>query len=602
MKSLCKSLVALAAVALVSTSAAHAVTTYHISGSTAYRAAVVNALAHILTSPTAIYSGSSLPGANDSAWQGTFGGATIQVECHFNGSLTGIAGLTSPSANKYNFMVYSSAGTPAAVTAGGQANFYSPTGLLASASGGAATTGIATENVNTDMGFSDAFQATAALVGGAAPTINASALTDLGPIGILPFAFIKSAAQTTDGDFGAYGHLTDITSNNVQTLFSGTGAVSAQLLTGNTADAAAFVYAVGRDQDSGTRIAALAESGFGVGGFPTQYGVTTSGGPATATWNVPGTLTPDTTVLNLSTFSTPTFPTIGGGYVSGGQVAGALECQGWDNSSLPNANYGYGIGYIGFADADGALASGLSVTSGVAAGSSYTPSSATGNAVLETPAPGAHVFYDGPPTASVAAPAGTDSGVTIVKVNTNNFSGATVSGSTVSGLPYTTGISVGDTVKVNALTGSTAVIPSGATVATISSNSFTLSVPATTNGAANITTANPTTPKLFTLSGSTTGTHQLFVDTLPATYVRPSLLTFNGVSPSQANINNGKYQFWEYEHFFIAGASATPNSFESSLQTQLIGTDARVAGYLLTTMNNAAGTTSKASEGQPIHF
>src|ERR1700722_2296690 len=124
MKTLCKSFFALAALALVSTTAAQAATVVHISGSTAYRSALYNALAHILSSPTAVFVGSNLAGANDAAFQGTIGSTTYQVECHMGGSVTGIAGLTVPASNHYNFLKWDA--SAAAVTAGGQSNFYSP--------------------------------------------------------------------------------------------------------------------------------------------------------------------------------------------------------------------------------------------------------------------------------------------------------------------------------------------------------------------------------------------------------------------------------------------------------------------------------------------
>jgi len=516
MKSICKSLIALSALALVSTTA-HAQTVVHLSGSTAYRSAVYNALAHILTNPVAVYSGSSLAGANIATFQGTIGSTTYEVRCHFTGSVTGIAGLTVPASNQYSFLHYAGG---SAVIPGGQSNFFSPYGLVPGAGGGASTTA-ATFTEQTDAGFSDAFQATAALVPGASSTVNAATLTDLGPVGILPFAFLKSAAQTGDGDYAAYQDIKDITGLAAQTLYGTVGGVSAQLLTGNVADSQAFVYPVGRDVDSGTRIAAFAETGFGVGTPSVQYSVNTSGGAAAG---------PDASVASLTTFANANFPTLGQGYASGGNVATALENSGWDNSNLPNFAYGYGIAYLGAADTDTAITAGFQITANVTGGSAtYTAAGTTGSNVAET-------------------------------------------------------IAAGDNVYIVSTTAASQAIPTTAYTTVSSFNSST---------------------KLVTLATALpAGTYNVLVDTLPASYVRPQFLTFNGVTLNQTNVNDGKYQFWEYEHFFIAGS--TPNALESSLLSQLVSTDAKVAGYTLSSMTTGTApntlTASKSAEGKPIHF
>ena len=137
MNTFCKKMVALTALALVTTSVAQASVIFRLSGSTAYRAAVNNAIPHILTGCTGNYIGSNVAGANDIAFQGTLAGVTgtVTVECHWSGSITGVVALSNPSANKYNFLAYDSVHA-SPITAGAQANFYSPYGLLPSAAGG----------------------------------------------------------------------------------------------------------------------------------------------------------------------------------------------------------------------------------------------------------------------------------------------------------------------------------------------------------------------------------------------------------------------------------------------------------------------------------
>ncbi len=532
MKTLCKSFFALAAAVLVSTTAAQAVPTIvNISGSTAYRSALYNSLATVLTAPTAVYTGNALlAGSSDSAWRGTIGATTYEVRCHMGGSVTGIVGLSAPATNHYNFMQWDA--SAAAVTPGTQTNFYSPYGLVAGAGGGthlaATNTNLPTVNAASNCGFSDAFQATAAQVPGAATAVNASALIPVGGagnevVGILPFAFLKGAANTADGDIASYNNIVDITDNNAAQLFAANNA-SVQLLTGNIADSAAFVYAVGRDQDSGTRISQFAETQFGVGSTPGQYQVITSGGAA---------LGPNAVVANLTLFANPVFPTIGGGYASGGNVATALECSGWDNSSLPNGNYGYGIGYLGAADTDTAITSGFQVT--------------------------ANTAFNG------AA---------------NTFTAAGTTGANV-----TNTIAVGNQVYLVPVAGSQAI-------PTVAFGTVT---------AVNLGT------KLVTLSAApAAGNYAVLIDTLTGTgYLRPQFLTFNGVQLTKANVTNGKYQPWEYEHFFLPNGGVA-NALETAIYNDLTAgpNSAYVAGYKLGDMAPAggAGTAQKSAEGKPIHF
>lgn len=528
MKTLSKSLLALSAFAFFSTIAHAQTVVIHLVGSNTDRSANYNALAHILTNPTAVYIGSNLASANDSAWQGTLGGVTYQVECHWSGALTAIVGLTAPATNQYNFQPYLSSGT--AVTPGGQSNFFSPFGLLPGVGGGhqlAASGSVSNPDfAKADAGFSPVFQATAALVPGAASTVNAATLNDLGPIYILPFAFVKSAAQTSDGDYAAYQDITDITGLAAQTLYGTVGGVSAQLLTGKVADSQAFVYPVGRDIDSGARVAAFAETGFGVGTPAVQYSVNTSGNAAAG---------PDATVASLTTFPNANFPTLGQGYSSGTNIATALENSGWDNPNLPNFNYGYGVGYLSAADTDTAITSGFEITGKVTDGlTTYSAAGTTGSNVTQSVAAGNNVYIVGTNAASQNLPT----------------------------TPYTT---------VSSVVGSGA----GASIT--------------------LAKALPTTDTSYTV----------LIDTLTGTgYVRPQLLTFNGVALTQANVNNGKYQFWEYSHFYIPGS--TPNALESALVSDLSTTDAKVSGYLLSSQTTGTApntlTASKSAEGKPIHF
>ena len=440
MKTLSKSFLALAAFALVSTTAAQATSVLHISGSTAFRSATINAVANVLTSPTAVYYGSSLAGANDLAFQGTYAGNTVQVELHFSGSLTGIAGLTAPASNNYNFCKYQASGTT--VTPGGQSNFYSPYGLNPGAGGGfqiassgspAAGNSTTTDTSPTDVGFSDAFQNTAALVTAVAK--SSPALVDT-KVGILPFAFLKGSANTSDNavniagggtdtytDYQEWQQITDISSNNVATLY-GSGGLDTQLLTGNIADETG-VTAVGRDEDSGTRIAAFAESGFGVSSTPTQYEITTSGGASTG---------PDAVVASVVAQANSSFPTISGGYSSGGNVAAALATTGWD--SVGNT---YAIAYLGASDTDTAVTEGYEITANVTSitgGNTYTAHALTGSGVTNTVAVGDNVYYDSPTSTAIGTVTAVNTSTLAVTVSTTLASGHNILVDTLTGTGY----------------------------------------------------------------------------------------------------------------------------------------------------------------------
>ena len=86
------------------------------------------------------------------------------------------------------------------------------------------------------------------------------------------------------------------------------------MLTGTAADSTVYVYAMGRDEDSGTRLTTFAESGFGIFGSPIQYEATiTSGAIASiAAYHAQ-------TILGLS------YSAGHSGYSSGGTLATTLN-------------------------------------------------------------------------------------------------------------------------------------------------------------------------------------------------------------------------------------------------------------------------------------
>jgi hypothetical protein len=80
-------------------------------------------------------------------------------------------------------------------------------------------------------------------------------------VGVVPFVWVRNA--------GAPAALGNITNQLAKVVLNNPG-IPLSLATGNAADAGTFLYATGRNNDSGTRLDAFAESGFGITNAPVQ--------------------------------------------------------------------------------------------------------------------------------------------------------------------------------------------------------------------------------------------------------------------------------------------------------------------------------------------
>lgn len=177
-----------------------------------------------------------------------------------------------------------------------------PTGI--ELEGVAIVTAPASADTAPEFGFSDVKQS--------ATTYQDNLFTDDGDeesVLVIPFRFVGSEDVT----------FTNITSQQAVTHFTKGGATKLGLFTGGTETTP--VYAMGRDNDSGTRITAFAETGAGVFTQASQYLGTVTGG-----------------VLSLGA-------NVGdGGYASGGDLASRLGGTGL-----------LAVGYLGISDATTAL-------------------------------------------------------------------------------------------------------------------------------------------------------------------------------------------------------------------------------------------------------
>jgi hypothetical protein len=287
-----------AALCLASVGLANGQTVIRLTGSTAYRANVHNAITHILSSGfTYAYSGASLGGSQYAIFHGTVGADSVTIKTSWSGSEGGLQTVS----HQDNVLFYNDS---VAGTTGGTPNVGTP-------SGGNSATEVP------DVAMSDTFQSSSAFFGlfrgQLYPTLSESPNS---PVGVVPFKFV--VAKTSAG--GPPAGLTNISFQLARTLFS-TGQMALSMFTGNNADETFTVFATGRDPDSGTRLTATSETGLGATATVKQYQpqnagggvITTSGGtidhfspwPASVVNGIP-----------VSTFN--------GGYASGGQLAAAM--------------------------------------------------------------------------------------------------------------------------------------------------------------------------------------------------------------------------------------------------------------------------------------
>lgn len=311
---------AVALFALASAGIASAQTTVRITGSTAYRASTVTAIGNILNAGyTYGYIGSSLTGANQSTFVGTTktGNLPVVIKCSWGGSSGGLQTLAQQSPVVTTTLPYIAETSPltttGAVLTSSTATFDSP--------------------ANADVTMADTYQGSTQFIGAGYNT-----LVDT-PVGVVPFVWIKGSSSDPAVQ-ASLDKVTNMTPLLARALLS--GGVPLSLFTGNPADASITAYALGRDEDSGTRNNTYAESNFGVFGSPVQYQPTIASGAITAIapW-------PANTLLGL------TFPVGHSGFGSGGTLATNLNTP--VSASARDAFNGKFVlfGYAGTPDANG---------------------------------------------------------------------------------------------------------------------------------------------------------------------------------------------------------------------------------------------------------
>lgn len=369
MKSINKLAVA-AVLALSSASLASAATIYHVTGSTAFRVAVVSAEVQICggNSAYASYYGSntSLTGANESQVQnGAVGSATIIFENDFSGSISGDETLVDGIAGKTNnFVSFPHVVTPGAADAPTNNVTAASVATSTAAAGGVnAAAPSATESVAPDIAFSDVSFDTADQIINASTDKTTTQPTATQVVGIIPFVFV---ANGTSDQTSKLANLS-MDPQKFTYVWNSGGFATLSFFTGVNADEAVTVYPFGRDADSGTRSTALSETGYGLDGsgivtsLVSQYLPYSSQSAANSnqlTGTGSGVIGNDTSLTNptIAALNTVPLETVAsykmvagdGGYNSGGNLATGMSTAFTGSATVV-------MTYLGVSDAKSAL-------------------------------------------------------------------------------------------------------------------------------------------------------------------------------------------------------------------------------------------------------
>ena len=230
-------------IAIATINSAWAQTVVHITGSTAYRAAVYQAISDILQPGFVFgYSGTTASKASQAIYTGTTktGSLPVIIKTSFSGSVGGISTLA------------------ANLTIGPGGSFTGGGGWLVDStpqSTGGTPNAPATYDpaVTADVAMADCFQASA-------PAMYRTPVLKDNFVGVVPFVFVATKGGSPIK--GSVTTSTSISAEQVRDIFV-EGSVKLSEFSGNAGDTEK-VQGVGRDEDSGTRIQALACSGIGV--------------------------------------------------------------------------------------------------------------------------------------------------------------------------------------------------------------------------------------------------------------------------------------------------------------------------------------------------
>jgi len=345
MKALLKSFaVGIITVALAGISSAQ--TVIHISGSTAFRAALNNAIVDIMN-PGYLIAGSNtlLGSATQLVVSGTtkVGNYPVVIKTSLQGSVGGVQSLAQQSP---------------------QITFSGSLGWLQTslATTTTITTAVTASASNTDPAapadicLADSFQASSFAYGSGFTQLKET------KVGVVPFFYVMGCSNDTAVQ-ASLSSVTSISAQQIKLLLS--AGLPLSLLTGKDADASVTMYPIGRDEDSGTRLVAFAEPGFGVFGSPVQYAPGFGGSISNnvtypiASWPASPTATTITGIMPYpaNTVDGLSFPVGHSGIASGGNVAKTIYTP-VDINARDQFGGKFGIiTYLGAGDAQSAIKS-----------------------------------------------------------------------------------------------------------------------------------------------------------------------------------------------------------------------------------------------------
>ncbi len=310
-------------------SAAQAQTDIYLTGSTAFRAESHAAIrAKLNAGYTFAYTGTSIDSAAQALFRGTIGTDLVNIYVGWTGAVAGNKAL---------------AVTDPAVAPSVRPSFLPSTTNTTLA--GAASTPSGSNRQTADIAFTDNLQSST-------PFSVAKGYAGLSEtaVGVIPFRFVSSYS-----DAGFPNPLTNMTPILAQALYTA-GELPVALFTGNPSDQGKFVYATGRDPDSGTRVITLAETGHGSLNSVVQWRPTipAAPGPIVAHVRFPAVPVNTTTGLGLPN---------GWGLGNGGQ-SGALTADALRYPTTAAGINGFYVAGIGGTDVDRAI-NGVGTTAGL---------------------------------------------------------------------------------------------------------------------------------------------------------------------------------------------------------------------------------------------
>ena len=342
-------------------------TTYtYITGSTANGCAVHKAILDLLGNTAgnqffgAAYTGSAgttapalgILGSKVAIYKGTINGAAVYIKLTLSGSELGLQQIKSPTALTVNFLdenLQTFGTTPITPSSGGY------TAALAACTASAPTTDYDVHV--SDAAFSDTFQANSRFngrvrttggyvtYGQATPaTITGGtglALTD-GVTGVVPFKFLANNGAP----------FSNVSSAQLLALYNSFPAkIKLSEFTGTTSDSTKFVYATGRDIDSGTRLNALGLIGLPYNNVVDQFQPQSGGAEVDAIDTTAGDITlVEFPAANVDLISEATGNS---GYTSGGSLSKMMRSPA---ASFANSDFGALVSYAGVGDCDPQLA------------------------------------------------------------------------------------------------------------------------------------------------------------------------------------------------------------------------------------------------------